>query len=318
MKGDSGVVPRITIILTTYNGENYLREQLDSILGQTLRDFELLVGDDVSSDGTLAILSEYALLDQRIQFSANTVNLGVTKNIESLLCKASGQFIAIADQDDIWYPQKLEIMLRELGSASAVYCDSLLIDKNGEDLGKTLLQRIDVVQPVSGCNPVQLLNRNCVSGHALLLHRKLLSFALPLSPGLMFDHQLALSAAAQHGLKYFPEVLLMHRMHDHNLNNRLFHQEAMRVSRVERFARRRQSLLVAILYLLGRPGAEVMSNTSALNIKILRLISEELSGNPRRNYYLLFLLLLVRKQLFHLDLAKSWRYCRMYAGFGGD
>jgi glycosyltransferase involved in cell wall biosynthesis len=100
-----------SIILATYNGEKYIKQQIDSILNQDYKDFELLIQDDCSSDATVAILKDYAGKDLRIQIFKNEKNLGYTKNFLSLLAKTKGEYIVFCDQDDVWVNNRLSYTL---------------------------------------------------------------------------------------------------------------------------------------------------------------------------------------------------------------
>ena len=93
---------RVSIALATYNGEMFLREQLDSILNQSVRNFELVICDDCSKDSTWDILNEYAIADSRIRILRNDKNLGFLGNFEKAIQHTQEKFVALADQDDIW------------------------------------------------------------------------------------------------------------------------------------------------------------------------------------------------------------------------
>ena len=101
----------ISIAMATYNGEKYLREQIDSILNQTIQDFELIVCDDCSTDTTWNILLEYQSQDKRIKCYRNEENLGFKKNFEKAIKLCTGEYIALSDQDDIWLEEKVETMI---------------------------------------------------------------------------------------------------------------------------------------------------------------------------------------------------------------
>ncbi len=100
---------RVIVFMTTYNGEHYLREQLDSILSQQDVEISLHVGDDRSSDSTTAILDEYAAKYPNVHYFVNEQNLGYRKNFMNLIdtCEEKGDFYALSDQDDKWLPNKL-------------------------------------------------------------------------------------------------------------------------------------------------------------------------------------------------------------------
>ena len=104
----------ISIALATYNGGRFLREQLDSIYAQTWRNIEVVASDDRSSDDTVAILEEYGQ-SHGLRYEINDENLGFVRNFEKILARCTGDFIALADQDDIWLPDKLERLIAGIG-----------------------------------------------------------------------------------------------------------------------------------------------------------------------------------------------------------
>ena len=123
---------QIDILLATYNGEKYLREQLDSILNQTYQNFKLIVSDDCSTDLTREILKEYEEKDKRIIVFYQEKNLCYIKNFEFLLKNVKSEYYALSDQDDVWKPEKIEVamnMLKE-NNADLYYCDLNLVDKD--------------------------------------------------------------------------------------------------------------------------------------------------------------------------------------------
>ena len=126
----------ISIAMATYNGEKFIREQLDSILAQTITDWELIVCDDVSIDATITILEEYAKKDGRIQIHKNKVNLGFKRNFEKAISLCSGDYIALYDQDDIWYPNHLEILYNQIGDHSLSIGNSDIVNVNNQYLNK--------------------------------------------------------------------------------------------------------------------------------------------------------------------------------------
>ena len=126
---------KVNVLLSAYNGEKYIREQIESILAQTYPNIELIIRDDGSKDRTVEILKEY---EQRYE-NINVVlekNIGVTASFFSLIEKSNSDNIAFADQDDIWLPQKIEVAVQKLEKREkpALYaCNKVLIDIN-EDI----------------------------------------------------------------------------------------------------------------------------------------------------------------------------------------
>lgn len=205
--------------MTTYNGEKYLTRQLDTIIGQTHHNLEVIVCDDSSSDQTNQIIEQYVAKDKRIFSVCQNKNVGLHANLEVGLRMAKGDYIAISDQDDIWRSDKIEKLLSCIGDNIAAFSDSELIDADGNQLGKTILQSIRVRDVFKAIQPLNLTRQNVVSGHALLFHRSLLSYTLPFCPDLIFDHHLGIIASVRGGLAYYPEPLVQHRIHGDNHTN---------------------------------------------------------------------------------------------------
>ena len=105
----------VSIILCTYNGAKYIKEQLDSILAQTYPLHEIIVQDDHSTDETTQILQEYACKHSLIKVFQNDSAQGVNGNFLSAMQRATGEYIAISDQDDIWETDKIENQINSIG-----------------------------------------------------------------------------------------------------------------------------------------------------------------------------------------------------------
>ena len=107
--------PLVSVVLGTYNGEAYLQDQLRSVLAQTYPALEIIAIDDGSRDRTVDILREYAARDPRMRVTVNERNLGFIRNFEKGCRLARGEYIALCDQDDYWFPDKIEKMVGAIG-----------------------------------------------------------------------------------------------------------------------------------------------------------------------------------------------------------
>ena len=129
----------ISVAMCTCNGEVYLREQLESILAQTMPPNELIVCDDASTDGTVAILESFKKASPfPVTIIVNKSRVGVCKNFENAVGHCSGDIIFLADQDDIWLPAKLETIMAAFASnplCGYVFSNAELIDEHGNDIG---------------------------------------------------------------------------------------------------------------------------------------------------------------------------------------
>ena len=115
-------VPLVSIVLATYNVVSYIRETLDSVLAQTWTDWELEVTDDASTDGTYAILEEYAARDSRVHLERNEHNSGAGVSRNRSLLRCTGRYIAFIDADDAWLPEKLEKQLAFMEENHCAFC----------------------------------------------------------------------------------------------------------------------------------------------------------------------------------------------------
>jgi glycosyltransferase involved in cell wall biosynthesis len=202
--------PLISIALCTYNGAQYLPQQLASVLAQTWEHLEIVAVDDGSTDETLAILESAAARDPRVRVFRNEANLGFRRNFEKAFSLCRGELIAPCDQDDVWHPKKLARLAEILGDHQLAYCDSELIDENGHSLNERVSQCIRMYE---GNDPAAFAMSNCVSGHALLCRKEVLDRALPMPPLKFHDWWLAFVACSTGSIVYLNEPLVQYRQH---------------------------------------------------------------------------------------------------------
>lgn len=200
----------VSIALATYNGEKFLRQQLDTLITQTYKNIEIIICDDNSTDTTWQILREYKENYKNIKIFRNKENLGFIKNFELAVSLCKGDFIAISDQDDLWQPEKIEKLVNNINGYSLIYSDSAFIDENGASLGEKMGDTYSFVEGFDGRN---FTLTNCVSGHASMFRRDLLPHLLPFPSCVDYDWWAAFVATTQNGLKYFDECLVAYRQH---------------------------------------------------------------------------------------------------------
>ena len=125
--------PLVSVIMPAYNAEMFVEEAINSVLAQTLTDWELLVIDDCSTDGTARIVAEFAEKDSRIQLIRNESNMRVAKTRNKGLSLCKGQYVALLDSDDCYKPEMLQKMVdcAQRTNADIVYCSYELIDEQG-------------------------------------------------------------------------------------------------------------------------------------------------------------------------------------------
>ena len=131
----------VSVIMPNYNGERFLAETIESVLAQTYQNWELLITDDCSTDGSVAIASSYAEKDPRVKLFVQEKNSGAAEARNRSLSEAKGKWIAFLDSDDVWLPEKLEkqIAFMEENGYKFSYTKYEHIDENSERMGVTVV-----------------------------------------------------------------------------------------------------------------------------------------------------------------------------------
>ncbi|WP_051416462.1 glycosyltransferase family 2 protein [Asinibacterium sp. OR53] len=207
-------LPLISVVMATYNGERFIGAQLNSILEQTYPNLELIIVDDGSTDGTANLLKQYAERFNNIRLFFNEQNIGYVRNFEKGMLLAAGDFLALSDQDDIWDKQKLSLLMQEIGDHPVVYCNSELIDYNGNLTGKKLSD-IKRLGDFDDC--LSFLVGNSAPGHAMIIRRSLVRASVPLAPMIPHDHWLGFVATLTGKIKFVDKVLVQYRQHNANV-----------------------------------------------------------------------------------------------------
>lgn len=206
--------------MTTYNGEKYLCEQLDSILSQTYKDFELIICDDCSKDKTSEILNKYEQKDSRIKVFINKQTLGFKKNFEKAISLCRGGLIAFCDQDDVWNPKKLELSLANIGENSLLCTNAELTDSNLNPLGYTMKES-SLVPDLSKDNLEILkilIHKNFVQGSTILAKSDFIKKYFPIPEQVIFhDWYYAICAILEGGIKYLDIPTIKYRQHQSNV-----------------------------------------------------------------------------------------------------
>ncbi len=220
---------RFSVALCTYNGSFFVKEQLDSILQQTLLPSQIVISDDQSQDNTIEVLNDYVKAHPHVEFVIleNETNVGVIKNFERCLKRCSGDFIFFADQDDVWEKNKIaafaDFIIQSGGSSDEIfmaYSDLEIVDSKLQMLKPSFLHETHFKL----CRPdkdqfQELIIRNWIPGCASVISRKLQMTALPFPNTVhMHDHWVALIAICYGRLLFLNKPLIKYRQH---LNNEI-------------------------------------------------------------------------------------------------
>jgi glycosyltransferase involved in cell wall biosynthesis len=195
---EPGAGPLVAICMASYEpATDLFRRQIDSIRAQSHRNWVCVISDDCSAAERFAAMEEVVAGDPRFVLSRSPRRLRFYHNFERALAlaPATADYVAMADQDDYWHPDKLEVLLDRIGSAQLVYSDARIVRPDGELIADTYWSdRRNNHRDLSS-----LLMANSVTGAASLCRRDLLDFALPFPPGQFthfHDHWVALTALA--------------------------------------------------------------------------------------------------------------------------
>ncbi len=163
--------PTVAVLMSTYNGENYISEQIESILSQKDVNIKLYIRDDGSEDKTLSILKQYSVLDN-VKLVVDGENIGPGNSFMRLLYTYAGlegvEFFAFSDQDDIWFSDKIAIAIETLGDSgqAKLYCSNQNIFKNGVDCGLRYTEPQDI-------SLIGHITKNTIAGCTFVFTKKL-------------------------------------------------------------------------------------------------------------------------------------------------
>ena len=213
---------KIDVLMATYNGEKYIKDQLDSILNQSYKNFRLLISDDGSTDSTVKILNEYSSKDNRIKLFIQKENLGVIKNFEFLMNQVENEYFMFSDQDDIWDEQKIEKSLNKIKETNSdlVYCNLEVVDENMQTLSESYWKLKGFEHKVEKYNNFESLYlNNYITGSTMLVKKEMLNKILPLihdSKYILHDYWIALVVSKNGKISYIKEQLVKYRQHKNN------------------------------------------------------------------------------------------------------
>lgn len=209
---------RASVAMVTYNGENYVREQIESILASMGEQDELIVSDDGSTDRTVEIVKEYEEKDTRISVIKGP-GKGVKQNVGCALAACKGKYIFLADQDDIWGKGKIDKIIRafmETGCGVVVH-DAVVI--NGDN-GEVLCDSFYSIKH-SGAGAVKNIWRNTYVGCCMAFQKDLLEYVLPIPDTIeMHDQWIGvINDARGTGACFLTDKLLYYRRHGKNTSS---------------------------------------------------------------------------------------------------
>ncbi|MFM0786734.1 glycosyltransferase family 2 protein [Streptococcus suis] len=212
---------KVNILMSTYNGQQFLAEQIRSIQEQTYTDWTLFIRDDGSSDNTKEILKDFERQDSRIHIidSDKSDNLGVIKSFHKLVNHDRADYYFFSDQDDVWLPNKLELSLNEAQNYPAnlplmVYMDLKVVNQDLEIMTESMVKS---QSHHANTELVQELTENTVTGGVAMINHTLAEMWQETDDILMHDWYLALLASAFGNLVFIDQPGELYRQHSDNV-----------------------------------------------------------------------------------------------------
>ncbi|MCM1030927.1 MAG: glycosyltransferase [Oscillibacter sp.] len=194
---------KISVVMCTYNGAQYLAEQISSIVTQTYPIHELIIQDDGSTDDTIEIIHQFQAKYPYIQLFQNKEHLGINQNFFSAMERVTGEFIAISDQDDIWLINKLEKQIKYIGEYDICFSTYYYDDIYSKDLKQIRKPIYNIESQIFG---------NYIPGHTMLVKKELIK-KINLPAPVCYDYWLAIYAHFHNGIIRLNEPLNWRRLH---------------------------------------------------------------------------------------------------------
>lgn len=218
----------VDILLATYNGEKYLKEQIDSLLSQTYQDFKILVRDDNSKDSTINIIQEYEkAYPEKIKLIQDDFgNLGSSKSFMKLLECSDSEYIMFCDQDDVWMPNKIELSLQkmiELENESKidipllVFTDLHVVDESLKIIENSFWKYQKLI-PKTAKDWKKLVAQNVITGCTIMMNKKAKEVSLPFVLDMMIhDQWIGVNVAKYGKIEYIDKQTIFYRQHGNNV-----------------------------------------------------------------------------------------------------
>ena len=226
----------ISIALATYNGKKYIKEQLDSIINQTMKPDEIVIRDDLSTDGTFEFILEYSKKNENIKWNIkqNEINLGYKKNFYNSIISCSGDYIFLSDQDDIWIENKIEIMMNEkkkndilllMSNLQSFYQDDCKNVVKQEWLGiKRLKKKFNINHCVNTPRPGCTF---CITKELVQLYKQNIDFLIP------HDNLLWHIASLNKRVYNLNKITIKYRRHSSNVSNNKKNNKNKRIDAIK-------------------------------------------------------------------------------------
>ncbi len=219
----------VSVVMPIFNGEKYVEEMLDSLLKQTYRPLQIIVYDDGSRDRSLSVVRRWseqqADPEVNIEIYASEINHGLRKATSAAVLYARGTYIFLADQDDVWLPDKIAVQVRYMeqnADCMACFCRRQIIDADGKLLVSHETIKNPVYRKKMGVGEV-IAKPACFAANCMCLRNQHLDKIFPIDPGFT-EHDSFITIMAAHfgSIVLLREVLIQYRIHKNNSSSAYF------------------------------------------------------------------------------------------------
>lgn len=213
---------KTSVALCTFNGEKYLRKQLDSILEQTVAVDEIVVCDDLSTDATLSILNQYKETFPNIfKIHANEKNLRSVKNFEKAISLCENEIVFLCDQDDMWIPEKVEVILNQFKISpelQVIATNAFIINDDEDMLNVSTIYDIPS-KTTKEMKEILFFHQNFCTGATMAVRKEFADDLMPFPPENLYHHDewIALKASLKNQLLFLNDRLIKYRIHQNQL-----------------------------------------------------------------------------------------------------
>jgi glycosyltransferase involved in cell wall biosynthesis len=197
-----------SVVLASYQGERFIGEQLDSVLPQLAPEDEIVVSDDGSTDRTFEVIAGRG--DARIRVLANDQHMGYVANFQRAIAGCRGDTVFFCDQDDIWLPNKVEMLDIALRTARCAASDAIVVDDRLETLHRSFFE----LRGARDFSCLSIYLKPSIIGATVACRRDYLETLLPFPPGIPHDFWLTFNAACDNTLAVLRTPLILYRRHE--------------------------------------------------------------------------------------------------------
>jgi len=217
---------KVLIMMASYNGSEFLEEQIESIVAQSYQEWELWIRDDGSRDDTVDIVHAFCEKDERIKFiSDGCSGAGACGNFSKLMDRAKREsdamYFSFSDQDDVWECEKISVQLETISKLpfsepALVFSNLCVVDTDLRVINKSFWD-MEKIFPEKDVNLLSILGGNIVTGCTILMNRKALEMSSPVpSVAIMHDWWIALKVYLYGKVAYVERPLVQYRQHGKN------------------------------------------------------------------------------------------------------